>query len=102
MVSSPKANKVGYFLSEGEDTMTNIVAEVSQEVQEIFQDLTGNASVSIADIEERVSAAVDSWGQRLSEAILSETASSTEASPASVSCPSCQGRSRRYGCRIQP
>ena len=99
MVSSPKVNKVGYFSSEGEDTMTNIVTEVSQEVQEIFQDLTGDASVSIADIEERVSMAVDSWGQRLSEAILSETASSTEASSASVSCPSRQGRSRRYRCR---
>ena len=58
--------------------MTNIVAEVSQEVQEIFQDLTGDASVSIADIEDRVSTVVDSWSQRLSESILSETASSTE------------------------
>ena len=79
--------------------MTNIVAEIRQEVEDIFRDLTGDASISIADVEDRVSTAVDSWGQRLSEAILSETASSTEAWPASVSCASCEGESRRYRCR---
>ena len=54
--------------------MSCIVSEISQEVQEIFQDLTGDASVCIADVEERVSAAVRSWGQRLSQAVLCETA----------------------------
>ena len=79
--------------------MTNIVAEISKEVEDIFQDLTGDVSVSIADVEKRVSTAMGSWGQRLSEAILSETASSTVASPVSVSCPSCQGHSHRHRCR---
>ena len=76
--------------------MSCIVSEIHQEVQEIFQDLTGDASVCISDVEERVSAAVSAWGQRLSEAILSETSGSAVASPASVACPSCQGQSRRY------
>ena len=76
--------------------MSCIVSEIHQEVQEIFQDLTGDASVCISDVEERVSAAVSAWGQRLSEAILSETSGSAVASPASVACPSCQGESRRY------
>ena len=79
--------------------MSNIVAEINQEVQEIFQELTDTENVSIAAVEKRVSAAAGSWGQRLSEAILSETASSTEASPVSVRCPSCQGHSHRYRCR---
>ena len=76
--------------------MSCIVSEIHQEVQEIFQDLTGDASVCISDVEERVSAAVSAWGQRLSEAILSETSGSAVASPSSVACPSCQGESRRY------
>ena len=50
-------------------------------------------------VEKRVLAAVGSWGQRLSEAILSETASSTQVSPVCVSCRSCQGQSRRHRCR---
>ena len=79
--------------------MSNIVADISQEVQEIFQELTDAEGVSIAAVEKRVLAAVSSWGQRLSEAILSETASSTRVSPMCVSCPSCQGQSRRYRCR---
>ena len=62
--------------------MSCIVSEIHQEVQEIFQDLTGDASVCISDVEERVSAAVSAWGQRLSEAILSETSGSAVASPA--------------------
>ena len=50
--------------------MSCIVADISQEVQEIFQDLVGDASVCIGDVEKRVSVAVNAWGQRLSEAIL--------------------------------
>lgn len=42
--------------------MDSIVAEISQEVQEIFQDLTGSAAVCISDVERRVSGAVSSWG----------------------------------------
>ena len=79
--------------------MSNIVTEVNQEVQEIFQELTDIENVSIAAVEKQVSAAADSWRQRLSEAILSETASSTEGSPVSVACPSCQGHSHRHRCR---
>jgi len=76
--------------------MSCIVAEISREVQEIFQDLTGDASVCIRDVEKRVSVATNAWGQRLSEAILSETAGSAEASPVSVRCPSCQKHSHRF------
>ena len=76
--------------------MSCIVSEIHQEVQEIFQDLTGDASVCISDVEKRVSVAVSAWGQRLSEAILSETSGSAAASAMSVACPSCQGQSRRY------
>ena len=76
--------------------MSNIVAEISQELQEIFQDLTSDLSVSITTVEKQVSAAVNSWGQRLSEGILSETASATAVSPISVACPSCQGHSHRH------
>ena len=66
------------------------------EVQEIFQELTETEGVSIATVEKRVLAAVGSWGQRLSEAILSETAGSTRGSPVSLPCPSCQGHSHRH------
>ncbi len=76
--------------------MSCIVAEISQEVQEIFQDLTGDASVCIGDVEKRVSVAVKAWGQRLSEAILSELVDSVAVSPLRVPCPSCQGQSRRF------
>lgn len=76
--------------------MSHIVADIRQEVQEVFQELTDAENVSIAAVEKRVLAAVNSWGQRLSEAILSATATATEASPARSSCPSCQGQSRRY------
>ena len=76
--------------------MSCIVADISQEVQEIFQDLTGDASVSITDVERRVSSAVSSWGQRLSEAVLSQTAGAAETCPMTVSCPSCQKQSRRF------
>ena len=76
--------------------MSNIVAEIHQEVQEIFQDLTEAENVSIAAVEKRVLAAVGSWGQRLSEAILSEAASATEMSAVGSSCPSCQSQRRRY------
>ena len=81
--------------------MSNIIAEISQELQEIFQDLTGDASVSITAVEDQVLSAVSSWAQRLSEAILSETASAPAASPVSVSCPSCQGHSHRHRCRAR-
>ena len=81
--------------------MSCIVADISQEVQEIFQDLTGDVSICLGDVEKRVSAAVNAWGQRLSEAILSETAGSAAASPVSVACPSCQGQSRRFRRRVR-
>ena len=81
--------------------MSCIVAEIHQEVQEIFQDLTGDASVSLSDVEKRVSVAVDAWGQKLSEAIVSETSGSAAASPVSVSCPSRQGQSRRFRRRVR-
>ena len=81
--------------------MSNIVAEISEELQEIFQDLTSDACVSITAVEDRVSSAVSSWGQRLSEAILSETATAPVASSMSVACPSCEGHSRRYRCRAR-
>lgn len=81
--------------------MSCIVAEISQEVQEIFQDLTGDASVSITDVEMRVSNAVSSWGQRLSEAVLSETAGAPETSAMTVSCPSCEKQSRRFRRRMR-
>ena len=81
--------------------MSNIVAEISKEMQEIFQGFTRAEDVSIDDVEERVSAAARSWAQRLSESILSQTASSTEGSPVSVSCPSCQKHSHRYRCRAR-
>ena len=81
--------------------MSNIVAEISEEMQEIFQGFTRAEDVSIDDVEERVSAAARSWAQRLSESILSETASSTEGSPVSVPCPSCQKHSHRYRCRAR-
>ena len=79
--------------------MFAIVAEISQEMQEIFQELRDTEDVRVVTVENRLLAAVGSWGQRLSEAILSETASSTEASPVSVPCPSCQGHSHRHRCR---
>ena len=75
--------------------MSCIVAEISQEVQEIFQALAGDASVSIGDVEKRVSVAV-LWGQRLSEAILSETSGSAE-SPVSVRCPLVKARVAVFG-----
>ena len=76
--------------------MSHIVANIRQEVEEIFQELTDAENVSIGTVEKRVLAAVSSWGQRLSEAILSETATAPEVSPARSSCRSCQGQSRRY------
>ena len=81
--------------------MSKIVAEISEEVEDIFQEFMETENVSIGSVEKRVLAAVDSWGQRLSEAILSETASSPAASPVSVPCPSCEGESHshRYRCR---
>ena len=70
--------------------MNPIVADISQEMQDIFQTLTADASVLIADVEAQVSAALDAWGQRLLEAIISETADRPEASSRQLSCPSCQ------------
>ena len=81
--------------------MSCIVSEISQEVQEVFQDLTGDASVCIADVEERVSAAVRSWGQRLSQAVLCETAGAAETVPMRVPCPCCQEQSRRFRRRLR-
>ena len=81
--------------------MKAIVAEIQQEVPEIFQDLTGSDAVCIGDVEDRVSGAVRSWGHRLSEAILSETAGCQVASPDHLECPSCQGESRRLRQRVR-
>ena len=89
------------ILSQGEDTLSKIVAEISQEGQDLFQEMTDTEDVSIAAVEKRVLATVGSWAQRLSEAILSDAASSTEDSPVSVACPSCQGHSHRYRCRAR-
>ena len=81
--------------------MSNIVAEIQQEVEDIFQELSAIANVEFSTVEERVSGAADSWAQRLSEAVLSETASSKEALPVSVVCPSCQSHSHRYRSRAR-
>ena len=77
--------------------MPSIVAKINEEVQKIFEDLTGDSSVSIADVEEQVSAAIASWGQRRpSDGILSEIANAPDMARKSVVCRECQGRSRRY------
>ena len=77
--------------------MPSIVAQINEEVQKIFQDLTGDPSVLISDVEEQVSAALASWGQRLSEGILSELATAPDMARKSVvGFRECQGRSRRY------
>jgi len=76
--------------------MLPIIAEISEEVQKICEVLTEDASVSIGDVEEQVSVATASWGQRLSESILSENATAPEMASKSVICGECQGRSRRY------
>ena len=47
--------------------MHPIIAEITQEMQDVFQGLTEAGSVSLSDVEE-VSSAVASWGQQLSEA----------------------------------
>ena len=80
--------------------MHSIVAKINQKVQYIFQNLTESGSVSISDVEEEVSSAVASWGQELSEAILSELADRPEVCKKSVVCSSCEGssfRQRRRG-----
>ena len=76
--------------------MNPIVAKISKEIQKIFQDLTDDESVCIADVEEQVSAAATSWVQRLSEEILSEIANAPAMASKSVVCQECQGRSHRY------
>ena len=81
--------------------MSNIVAEIQQEVEDIFQGLTAIENVEFSTVEGRVSAAVGSWAQRLCEAVVSETASSKAASPVSVPCPSCEGHSHRYRFRAR-
>ena len=82
--------------------MSNIVAEIQQEVEDIFQELNAIENVGFSTVEKRVSvSAVGSWAQRLSEAVLSEAASSKAASPVSVACPSCQGHSHRYRFRTR-
>ena len=58
--------------------MVPIVAEIIEEIHKIVEDLTGDASVSIGDVEEHVSAATASWGQKLSEGILCENANAPE------------------------
>jgi len=76
--------------------MLAIVSEISEEIQHICKTLTGDPSVSIGDVEEQVSVATASWGQRLSESILSENATAPEMAAKSVACRECEGRSRRY------
>ena len=75
--------------------MHPIVADITQEAQDIFQTLTGDASVLIADVEEQVSAALDAWGQKLVEAIVSETAEHPEPASQHLACPSCQKQGLR-------
>ena len=81
--------------------MSNIVAEIKAEMEVIFQELSAIEDVSVSTVEARVSAAAGSWAQRLSEAVLSEAASSAATSPLSVPCPSCEGHSHRYRCRAR-
>ncbi len=81
--------------------MSNIVAEIKEEMEVIFQELSDIEAVGVSTVEARVSAAAGSWAQRLSEAVLSEAASSEAASPLSVPCPSCQGHSHRYRFRAR-
>ena len=76
--------------------MLSIIAEINEEVQKIVEDLTGDASTSIGDVEERLSVALASWGQKLSEGILCKIATAPEVASKSVVCPECKGRSRRY------
>lgn len=76
--------------------MSSIVSEISEEIQHICETLTGDASVSIGDVEEQVSAAAASWAARLSESILCENATAPEMAAKSVACQECSGRSRRY------
>ena len=77
--------------------MNRIVADIRQEVQDIFQTLTADPCVSISDVESEVSSALASWGQRLLETILSEVADRQEPATAKVVCPSCETRrSRRF------
>ena len=45
--------------------MSNIVAEISEEMQEIFQGFTRAEDVSMNDVEERVSAAVRFVGTKI-------------------------------------
>ena len=99
ILSKVKYRNYHFFKFQGEDTLSDIVAEIRQEVQEIFQEFTEAEAVSIGDVEAGVSAKVGSWGQRLSEAILCEKATATEVSPNRIACRSCQGQSRRYRCR---
>ena len=81
--------------------MSNIVAEIKAEMEVIFQELSAIEDVSVSTVEARVSAAAASWTQRLSEAVLSEAASSEAVSPVRVPCPSCEGDSHRYRCRAR-
>ena len=81
--------------------MSNIVAEISEEMEVIFHELSDIENVEVSTVESRMSAAASSWAQRLSEAVLSETASSADASLLNVPCPSCEGDSRRYRSRAR-
>jgi hypothetical protein len=81
--------------------MSDIVAEIKEEMEVIFHDLSAIEDVSVSTVEARVSAAAASWTQRLSEAVLSEAASSEAVSPVRVPCPSCEGDSHRYRCRAR-
>ena len=81
--------------------MSDIVAEIKAEMEVIFHDLSAIEDVSVSTVEARVSAAAASWTQRLSEAVLSEAASSEAVSPVRVPCPSCEGDSHRYRCRAR-
>ena len=50
--------------------MSNIVAEIKEEMEVIFQELSDIEDVGVSTVEARVSAAAGSWAQRLSEAVL--------------------------------
>ena len=45
--------------------MSNIVAEIQQEMEDIFQELRDTEDVSVSTVEVRVSAAAGSWAPKV-------------------------------------
>ena len=74
--------------------MLPIVAEIIEEVQKIVEDLTGDASVCIGDVEERLSAASLRGAKDSQRA--SSVRSPLDVSSKSVVCQAVLGRSYRY------